>query len=100
MHDTTPKITVILVDEDQSAASQQLVQGLEREASLTVLLRPTSKEKTAQPEYNAATAEAAVKAGDAPVALIIPKGFGLQSRRLWSLSKTQPRSNCSTTRAT
>ncbi len=77
MHDATPKITVILVDEDQSAASQQLVQGLEREASLTVLLRPTSKEKTAQPEYNAATAEAAVKAGDAPVALIVPKGFGL-----------------------
>jgi ABC-2 type transport system permease protein len=28
------------------------------------------------PEYTAATAEAAVKAGDAPVALIIPRGFG------------------------
>ena len=28
------------------------------------------------PEYTAATAEAAVKAGDAPVALIVPKGFG------------------------
>lgn len=76
MHDTTPKITIILVDEDQSAASRQLAQGLQREASLTVLLRPASKEKSTQPDYNAATAEAAVKAGDAPVALIIPKGFG------------------------
>ena len=76
MHDTTPKITVILVDEDHSAASRQLAQGLQRETSLTVLLRPASKEKTAQPDYNAATAEAAVKAGDAPVALVIPKGFG------------------------
>lgn len=76
MRDTTPKIAVILVDEDQSAASQQLVRGLQRETSLTVLLRPASKEDAAKPDYTAATAEAAIKAGDTPVALIIPKGFG------------------------
>ncbi len=76
MHDTTPKITVILVDEDQSEASRQLAHGLEREASLTVLLKPASKVKAAELEYTAVTAEEAVKAGDAPVALIIPKGFG------------------------
>jgi ABC-2 type transport system permease protein len=76
VHDSTPRITVILVDEDQSAASRQLVQGLQRETSLHALLRPASKE-TAQPDYTAASAEEAVKAGDAPVALIIPKGFGL-----------------------
>lgn len=76
MHDTTPRITVILVDEDQSTASQQLVQGLKSETSLTMLTRPASKEKTVPPDYTAATAEAAVKAGDAPVALVIPKGFG------------------------
>jgi ABC-2 type transport system permease protein len=74
--DSTPKIHVILVDEDQSTASQQLVHGLQRESSLVVMTRPSSKEKTAAPDYTAATAEAAVKAGDAPVALIIPRGFG------------------------
>ncbi len=79
MHDTTPKITVILVDEDQSAASRQLVLGLERETSLTVLTHPKSKAKgvlTDPIAYTAATAEAAVRAGDATVALIIPQGFG------------------------
>jgi ABC-2 type transport system permease protein len=69
---------VILVDEDKSSASLDLARGLEREDSLVVLTRPTSKNKAAQQpaEYTAATAEAAVKAGDAPVALIIPRGFG------------------------
>jgi len=32
-----------------------------------------------QPEYTAAAAEAAVKAGSAPVALIVPRGFGEKS---------------------
>lgn len=77
-HDSTPKIKVILVDEDKSSASLDLARGLEREDSLVVLTRPTSKNKAAQQpaEYTAATAEAAVKSGDAPVALIIPRGFG------------------------
>jgi ABC-2 type transport system permease protein len=74
--DATPKIHVILVDEDQSTASQQLVHALQRESSLVIMTRPTSKDKTATPDYTAATAEDAVKAGDAPVALIVPKGFG------------------------
>ena len=74
--DSTPKINLIVVDQDQSAASQQLVRALERETSLAVALRPASKDKSQQPDYTAATAEAAVKAGDAPVALLIPKGFG------------------------
>ena len=39
-------------------------------------IRPTSKQGVEQPEYTAETAEAAVKAGAAPVALIIPRGFG------------------------
>jgi ABC-2 type transport system permease protein len=74
--DSTPKIHLILVDEDQSAASQQLVHALERESSLVIMTKPASKEKPATADYTAATAEAAVKAGDAPVALIVPKGFG------------------------
>lgn len=76
--DSTPKVKVILVDEDQSEASRQLVKGLQSESSLVIFTRPAAKSKTAPaPEdYTAATAEAAVKAGDAPVALIIPRGFG------------------------
>ena len=78
MHDTTPKVKVILVDEDKSTASLNLVRALQGEESLSVQTRPSSKDKsTAQlGEYTAASAEAAVKAGDAPVAMIIPKGFG------------------------
>jgi ABC-2 type transport system permease protein len=77
-HDSTAKISVILVDEDQSRASLDLARGLQREGSLLVLTRPPSKSKGAEllPEYTVATAEAAVKAGDVPVALIIPHGFG------------------------
>ena len=74
-HDTTPKISVIVVDEDHSRASQEMVRGLSQE-SLSVKTRPEPKRGVVQPEYTAATAEAAVKAGDAPVALIIPQGFG------------------------
>ncbi len=74
--DTVPKVTVIVVDEDQSQASQQLVRGLQREGSLVIRTRPASNGGAQSPEYTAATAEAAVKAGDAPVALIVPRGFG------------------------
>ena len=77
-HDSTPKIKVIVVDQDQSRASKELVKGLERESSLIIYTRPPAENKNAkpQPDYTAATAESAVKAGDAPVALIIPQGFG------------------------
>ncbi len=77
-HDATPKVKVIVVDEDQSEASRDLVKGLEGEPSLVVMTKPEAKSKNAPPpaDYTAATAEAAVKAGDAPVALIVPSGFG------------------------
>jgi ABC-2 type transport system permease protein len=75
-NDSTPKVKVLVVDEDHSRISQRLVQGLEREGSLVVQTRPAPVKGTQQPEYMAATAEAAVKAGTAPVALIIPHGFG------------------------
>jgi ABC-2 type transport system permease protein len=75
-HDSTPKVTVLLVDEDHSRVSQRLVQGLEREGSLVVKTRPAPVKGAEQPDFTAPTAEAAVKAGTAPVALIIPHGFG------------------------
>ena len=74
---STPKVSLIVVDEDQSEASQALVQGLKGEGSLSISTRPATKDKaTPAAEYTAASAEAAVKAGKAPVALIIPHGFG------------------------
>jgi ABC-2 type transport system permease protein len=77
-HDTTPRVKVILVDEDKSEASRDLVRGLSRESSLIVATHPEPSGKNAPvpPDYTATTAEAAVKAGDAPVALVIPSGFG------------------------
>ena len=74
--DSTPKIKVLVVDEDHSRASQRLVQGLKQEGSLVVQTRPEPVKGAEQPEYTAATGEAAVKAGTAPVAVIIPYGFG------------------------
>lgn len=74
--DSTPRVKMLVVDEDHSTASQRVIQGLEHETSLSVKKGPDAKQGVAQPDYTAATAEAAVKAGDAPVALIIPRGFG------------------------
>jgi ABC-2 type transport system permease protein len=75
-HNSTPRIAVIVVDEDQSSGSQQLFRGLQREGSLDVRARPAAKKGISQPDYTETTAEAAVKSGDAQVALIIPHGFG------------------------
>ena len=73
----TPRVSVLVVDEDHTPVSQRVVQGLQREASLDVHTRPeTKKGQPPAPEYTAATAETAVKQGDVPAALIIPKGFG------------------------
>jgi ABC-2 type transport system permease protein len=75
--DSVPKIKLIVVDQDQSSASRQLVKGLENEGSLTVSTKPASTKNQPQPaDYTAATAEAAVTAGDVSVALIVPHGFG------------------------
>ena len=63
---STARVSVLVVDEDGTAVSERLVRGLRREPSLAASTRP----------YTAATAEAAVKQGVAPAALLIPKGFG------------------------
>src|SRR5215467_9095664 len=73
---TTPRVSVLVVDEDHSRASQRLVQGLQQEGSLVVKTRPEPVKGVEQPEYTAAAAELAVKQGSAPVAVIIPHGFG------------------------
>ena len=61
----TPRVTVVVVDEDKSERSKRLVEALRAETALKVV-----------DSVNAQSAEATVRKGDAPVALIIPKGFG------------------------
>ncbi len=73
----TPRVSVLVVDEDRSSASDRLVRALRREPSLLATTRPaTKKGEPDPPDYTAATAETAVQQGVAPAALIIPKGFG------------------------
>jgi ABC-2 type transport system permease protein len=74
--DSTAKVQVIVVDEDRSSASQRLIKGLEAEGSLSTNVKPPPKKGVEQPDYTAETAQLAVKAGTAPVAIIIPQGFG------------------------
>ncbi len=74
---STPRVTVLVVDEDHSDASRSLVRGLESEPSLNAYTQPKATEDNPTPaNYTAETAEAAVRSGDAPAALIIPAGFG------------------------
>jgi ABC-2 type transport system permease protein len=76
-NNSTPHVTLIVVDQDKSEGSENLIRALEQEGSLWIHRSPVNqKGAPTGPDYTAATAEAAVKAGDAPVALIIPEGFG------------------------
>ncbi len=68
----TPKTTVLIADLDRSDTSRRLIDALRRESALDVVLTP----KKSTTPFDARSAEATVRAGDAPVALIIPKGFG------------------------
>ncbi len=70
----TAPVPVIVVDQDQSRASRALVEGLAR-ASMSVRTRPAPRHGVEQAEYTEDTAELAVRAGDAPLALVIPAGF-------------------------
>ena len=73
----TPKVSVLVVDEDGSDVSARLVRALLQEPSLDASTHPKGKKgENAPPDYTAASAETAVKQGDVPAALIIPKGFG------------------------
>ncbi|MGD0360321.1 MAG: ABC transporter permease [Bryobacteraceae bacterium] len=75
--DKTPRVSVLLVDDDRSTVSERLVQALLQEPSLDASIHPKAKKgEPVPPDYTAAAAETAVKQGDAPAALIIPKGFG------------------------
>ena len=75
----TRRIVVLVVDEDASEGSGRFVEGLKRETGLDVKTAvPAEKGQpaAAPAPFTAASAEAAVRRGDAPVAVIVPKGFG------------------------
>jgi ABC-2 type transport system permease protein len=74
--ESTPRVHVIVVDEDKSSASGRLVQGLAHEGALRVSTRPDAVGGAEQPEYSATSAEGAVRGGAAPMAIVIPRGFG------------------------
>jgi ABC-2 type transport system permease protein len=61
----TPRVTIAVTDLDRSARSQRVVANLQAEKALRVMIVDSE-----------ATAETKVRAGDAPAAIIIPKGFG------------------------
>ncbi|HEX5215061.1 MAG TPA: ABC transporter permease [Vicinamibacterales bacterium] len=78
--DVTRRIKIAVVDEDQSAFSQKLVAALKKEGALSV--RTASGDDQEGPALDRAGAEALVKAGTVPVAVVLPKGLGV-SPQLW-----------------
>lgn len=72
----TRRVRVAVVREDDSDQARRFVSGLQAEKGLEVLVAPVARDGTARPSFTAASAEAAVRAGDVPVALIVPAGFG------------------------
>ena len=68
----TPRVTMAVADEDHSERSKQLIDALHAESALRIV----ESAKDDPRKFDAASAEAYVRAGSAPVALVIPKGFG------------------------
>ena len=71
---TTSRIRVAVVDEDGSDFSRRVVEGLQRENGLSVRMTVDDQGKGAL--LDRTSAEALVKKGDVPVAVIIPRGLG------------------------
>ena len=72
---TTRRIALVVVDEDGSPNSQRFVQALKREPGLRIV-GETDEGGRMTPPPDAAAAEGMVRAGDVPLALVVPKGFG------------------------
>ncbi len=77
--DPTSRVRVAVVDEDQSDYSRKLISALEAEGGLrvrrTVEAEPAGDGHPVQ-VLDRTSAEGLVRAGDVPVAVIIPKGIG------------------------
>jgi len=71
---TTARIRIAVVDEDGSELSRRIVEGLEKESALRT--RTTRDPEGRQGRLDRASAEALVRSGDVPVAVVLPKGLG------------------------
>ena len=69
---STPKVTLAIADEDRSERSRRLIAALKSEKALRVVEVDEEKHP-----FTAASAQIYVKTGDAPAAIVIPKGFGV-----------------------
>jgi len=72
----TDPIRIAVVDEDHTELSKRLVEALQTERGLRAETGPAATKGAPPRFYDSRTAEAAVRSGDFPVAVIIPKGFG------------------------
>ena len=72
--DPTRKVNVAVADDDQSVLSGKLVKALRAEESLAV--RTTTEKDGKGAPLTRATAEALVRDGVVPVAIVFPKGLG------------------------
>jgi ABC-2 type transport system permease protein len=67
----TPRVTLAIADEDHTERSKQLISALRAESALKIV----ESKKDDPKKFDAKSAEAYVREGEAPVALVIPKGF-------------------------
>ena len=75
----TRRISLAVVDEDASENSRRFAAALKSEKGLSIVtgrVPEGQSAETAETPFDRSTAEAAVRAGTVPAALIIPKGFG------------------------
>jgi linearmycin/streptolysin S transport system permease protein len=72
----TNPVKVVVVDEDRSETSNRFVTALQAEAALKVTTATAGQKGGGSSPYTAAAAETAVRSGDFPVAIVLPKGFG------------------------
>jgi ABC-2 type transport system permease protein len=73
---STPRIRLIAVDEDGSENSRRFLAALQAEKGLNVLSSPAAQPGRAPASWDRAGAEQALRDGTAPLALVIPRGFG------------------------
>jgi len=85
----TRKVHVAVVDEDRSEYSMKLVSALQAEGALAV---QTAKEADgAGGTLDRAAAEALVKGGTTPVAIVLPAGLGERQREWQATDGSMPR---------
>ena len=75
----SPKLNVLVVDQDDSSVSREIVAKLQADSSLTVKLVPEDQ------------ARALTRKGSAPVSVVIPKDFGTRATAALFMPKDKPK---------